>query len=234
MSSPLQSGEGSANTTMVITWFGQACFKIEGEKTTIVTDPFGDDFGLKLSRLTADIVTVSHGHADHNNVAAVKPTGERALYIADTPGEFEVQGAFLYGIPSFHDSAQGAERGSNIIFRIELDGISIGHLGDLGHPLESAQLERLEGVDILMIPVGGVFTINGKQATEAVSQIEPRLVIPMHYQLPALKLSGGKKLDGLDPFCNEIGICPKEILPKLKITKKDLPQDNLQVVLLEA
>lgn len=216
---------------MIITWAGQSCFKIQGDKTTVVTDPFTKDYGLKVPRLTGDVVTISHQHGDHNNIDAVKPAGEHAPFVVSTPGEFEAQGAFIYGTPSYHDDAQGKEHGSNIIFRIELDGISIGHLGDLGHLLEKEQIEKLEGIDILMIPIGGTYTIDGKQATKVISQIEPRLVIPMHYNIKGLKLS--KKIDDTKVFCDEIGVCPKEAIPKLKITKKELPQQDLQVVLLE-
>lgn len=216
---------------MIITWHGQSCFKIQGDRATIVTDPFGPNYGLKVPRLAADIVTISHDHDDHNNSQAVKPTDDKDVFVIDTPGEFESKGVFIYGVPSFHDNKQGAERGLNNIYRIEIDGISIGHLGDLGHLLENGQIERLEGVDILMVPVGGTYTIDGKEATKIISQIEPRIVIPMHYDLKGLKLP--KKIDGLDTFCKEIAICPKEALNKFKIVKKDLPQEDLQVVLLE-
>ena len=216
---------------MIITWHGQACFKIEGEKATIVTDPLGSDYGLKVPRLTADVVTVSHDHGDHSNIAAVKPVGEGKVFIISHPGEYEIKGVFIYGVTSFHDGSQGSERGLNNIYRIELDGISIGHLGDLGHTLEQSQLEKLEGVDILMIPVGGTYTIDGKEATKVISQIEPRIVIPMHYNIKGLKTP--KKIDDLDTFCKEIAICPKETLNKFKVTKKDLPQEDLRVVVLE-
>ncbi len=214
---------------MIINWFGQSCFKITGEKTTIITDPFDDSLGLKTPRLAADIVTVSHDHYDHNNSKAVKGLAQDAPFIINTPGEYEVKNVFIYGIPSFHDDKQGTQRGLNIIYRLEIDGISIAHLGDLGHLLENGQIEKLEGVDILLIPVGGTFTIDGKQATQIISQLEPRLVIPMHYHLPGLKV----KIDDLTSFCKEIGVCPKEAIPKFKITKKDLPQEDLQVVILQ-
>lgn len=197
----------------------------------MVTDPLGPDYGLKVPRLAADVVTVSHDHGDHSNIAAVKPADEGKVFIISNPGEYEVKGVFVYGVASFHDDSQGAERGPNNIYRIEIDGISIGHLGDLGHALEQSQLEKLEGVDILMIPVGGTYTIDGKEATKVISQIEPRIVIPMHYNIKGLKTP--KKIDDLDTFCKEIAICPKETLNKFKVTKKDLPQEDLRVVVLE-
>lgn len=214
---------------MFINWHGQSCFKLVGDKTTVITDPFTNEYGLKVPRLAGDIVTISHDHGDHNNAQAVKGLTQDTPFVIDSPGEYEYKGVFIYGIPSFHDDNQGASRGHNIIYRIEIDGISISHLGDLGHVLENGQIEKLEGTDILLVPVGGNFTIDAKQATKIISELEPRVVIPMHYHIPGLKA----KIDGLDPFCKEIGVCPKEELSKFKITKKDLPQQDLQVVLLQ-
>lgn len=218
---------------MIINWFGQACFKIQGNKSTIITDPFNNSYGLRLPRLAGDIVTSSHDHGDHNNVKIVKEVGEDKPFVINSPGEYEVKNTFIYGIPSWHDDKQGELRGPNIIYRFEIDGISLAHLGDLGHLLENGQIQKLEGIDILMIPVGGNFTINGKQATQIISQLEPRIVIPMHYQIPGLKFKGGEKIDTRDPFCKEIGVCPPETVSKFKIIKKDLPQEDLRVVILE-
>ncbi|NUM25855.1 MAG: MBL fold metallo-hydrolase [Candidatus Buchananbacteria bacterium] len=214
---------------MFINWHGQSCFKLVGDKTTVITDPFDNSIGLRAPRLAGDIVTISHDHGDHNNVEGVKGLNQTEPFIIKGPGEYEYKNVFVYGIASFHDNERGAKRGTNIIYRIEIDGITITHLGDLGHLLENEQLEKIEGTDILLIPVGGDYTIDGKQATKIISELEPRIVIPMHYRLPGLKV----KIDGLDTFCKEIGVCPKEELPKFKITKKDLPQEDLQVVLLQ-
>ena len=216
---------------MIIQWFGQSCFRIESDKSALVTDPFDANIGLRVPRLSANVVTVSHDHDDHNNASAVKGVGEAAPFIITNPGEYEVNNIFIYGIPSFHDDEKGQKRGSNIIYRFELEGMSVAHLGDLGHILENGQTEKLEGVDILMIPVGGTYTINSKQAIQLISQLEPRIVIPMHYAIPGLKLSN--KIDTLDPFCKEIGVCPKETVNKFKISKKDLPQEDLQVVVFQ-
>lgn len=214
---------------MIIKWHGQSCFTIEGDKATIVIDPFDEEIGLKLPKLSADIVLSTHEHADHSNVAAVKGKESENPFVVNGPGEYEVKETFVYGIGSFHDASQGSERGTNTIYRIEIDGISIAHLGDLGHLLEDKQLENLEGVDILMIPVGGNYTIDGKTATKIISQMEPRIVIPMHYKIKGLN----EKIEGLDGFCKEIGVCPPNTVDKLKIVKKDLPQEDLQVVTME-
>jgi len=216
---------------MIITWFGQSCFKIQGLNCTLITDPFDKSCGLKVPRLAADVVTTSHDHQDHNNVKAVKSMADSKPFIIDGPGEYEIKNIFIYGVRSYHDDKEGQERGQNIIYRVEIDGISLAHLGDLGHTLGNGQVEKLEGVDILMIPVGGTYTINAKQATEVISQLEPRIVIPMHYNIPGLKLP--KKLNSVDVFCKEIGVCPKEKISKFKISKKDLPSEKMEVVILQ-
>jgi len=182
------------------------------------------------------LITADHGNAEEmiNRVTGEIDTEHNANpFIITDVGEYEIRDVLVTGIASSHDSSGGSERGSNIIYRLEIDDVSIAHLGDLGHPLENGQLQKLEGVDILLIPVGGVYTIDGKTAVQIINQIEPRLIIPMHYKIPGLKLNG-KMVDGLEGFCKEIGICPKEPTNKLKISKKDLPQEDMQVVVLTA
>lgn len=215
---------------MQIQWLGQSCFKIQsknsGQEITIVTDPYdGDDIGLKPLKLQADIVTVSHGHSDHNNIDAVK--GEP--FIIKTPGEYETKGVFIYGLPAYHDNQEGKERGNIIIFKINTEDISIAHLSDLGHDLSDELLDKIGNVDILLLPVGGTYTIDAKKASEIVSAIEPRIVIPMHYQIPGLKLEN--KLGSVENFLKESGL-PSETMDKLKIAKKDLPQDETKVIIL--
>lgn len=216
---------------MIITWLGHACFKIQDkvgpDGVTVVTDPFAKKFGLKVPNFEADIITVSHQHEDHNNVEALRGKP----FVIDCAGEYDVKNVLVEGVDSFHDDKQGAERGDNIIFRFEIDDISIVHLGDFGQKsLDSAQLEKLAGTDILLIPVGGKYTIDSKQAVEIVSQIEPRIVIPMHYKVPGLKIEG---LAGVDAFVKEMGITPS-YEEKLKISKKDLPQEDMELVVLKS
>jgi len=213
---------------MYITWLGQSCFKLQdkigSDGVTLVTDPYSDDIGLKMPRFEADIVTVSHSHHDHNNIGALRGNP----FIIDTAGEYETKGVFVEGVEAWHDAAEGKERGKNIIYRIEMEDISITHLGDLGHILDTKQLEKLEGTDILLIPVGGKYTINAAKAVEVISQIEPRIVIPMHYKVPGLKID----LDGVEKFIKELGLKPRQE-EKLKILKKDLPQEDMELVVLE-
>jgi len=210
---------------MFINWLGQSCFKIQDKEKIIITDPFGLDCGLKPPRLKADIVTVSHQHNNHNNIKSIM--GE-PLVITE-PGEYEFKDIYIYGLASWHDNQQGAQRGNNIIYRFEIDDLSVTHLGDLGHLLTDEQIASLEGTDVLFVPVGGTYTLDSQQAVKVVSQIEPRIVIPMHYAIPKLKI----KLDSIDKFCKEIGICTQERPTKVKITTKDLPQEHTKVIVMQ-
>lgn len=216
---------------MIINWFGQSCFKIQGQDSTLVTDPFDNSFGLKVPRLAADIVTVSHDFNDANNIDTIKGTGENQPFIIKTPGEYEIKNIFVYGIPTYHNEPGGKEKSPSLLYLIEIDQIKIAHLGNLDHVLSNGEVEKLEGADILMIPVGGNTVLSAKQATELISQLEPRIVIPMNYQIPGLKLKN--KIDGINSFCKEFGVCPTEEINKFKVTKKDLPQEDLKVVILQ-
>lgn len=213
---------------MIITWQGHSCFKIQDkvgpEGVTLVTDPFGKETGLKVPNFEADIVTVSHDHSDHNNVDALRGNP----FVISCAGEYDFKGILVEGIDSHHDSDKGKDRGGNVIYRIEVEDISIVHLGDLGDILDNTQLEKLAGTDILLIPVGGKYTLDAKKAVEVISQIEPRLIIPMHYQTEGLKYD----LDPVDKFVKEIGIAPT-YEEKLKISKKDLPQEDMELVILK-
>jgi len=208
---------------MEITHIGHSCFKIVGKNLTVVTDPFNHPrISLKMPKVEANVVTVSHDHQDHNYKEGVK--GEYLLL--DSPGEYEVKECFFQGILSFHDDKQGAERGTNTIFTMEIDGIHLCHLGDLGTELTSEQLEAMDGVDILMIPVGGTYTIDAKTAVKVINDVTPKIVIPMHYKFPG----GLDNIAPLDKFLNEMGE-EAERLDKLKIMKKDLPEEMKVVIL---
>jgi len=213
---------------MTITWLGQSCFKIQSGDVTLVTDPYTAEVGFKLPRLTADIVTVSHDHFDHNNIDGV--SGENgAPFVIRSPGEFEVKGIFVYGNAFWHDKTEGKDRGPNTAYCIEAEGISLAHLGDLGHTLNEEQIEKLNGVDTLFVPVGGKWTLGASEAVEVINEIEPRIVIPMHYKIPGLKVD----VETIDKFLKEMGASKAERLPKLKIFKKDLPQEETKVIVLE-
>ncbi len=216
---------------MDITYLGHSSFRIRGKNATVVTDPYDSDMvGLKFPKhVAADIVTISHDHKDHNAVEAI----EESPYVINGPGEYEIKGVGIVGVSVFHDNENGAKRGKNTIYRIEIDGISVVHLGDLGHVMNSAQVDELDGVNILLVPVGGVYTIDPSQATQLINDIEPSIVIPMHYGRAELNQKEFGELSPLGAFLKEIGkegIAPQ---PKLTITKDKLPAE-MQVVTLEA
>jgi len=218
---------------MYIQWFGQSFFKIttkneKGQEIILAIDPFDKSYGLKVpSKFGADIVLITHEHKDHNNIDLIKGTNlSQEPFIIAGAGEYEIKGVMIYGIPSFHDDKEGAERGENIIYLLQIEDMWLAHLGDLGQKvLSDEQLEQLKNIDILMIPVGGVFTIDAKDGSNIVSQIEPRVIIPMHYKLPELKLD----IDGVDKFIKEQGLNPEQTEGRLKIVKKDLPSEETKL-----
>jgi L-ascorbate metabolism protein UlaG (beta-lactamase superfamily) len=167
---------------MKIKWRGHASFLIEVENKKIITDPFSENYGYPLKPVVADIVTVSHEHGDHNAVETVagQPRIIRGL------GMVKIDGISIKGIASFHDMHHGRERGLNTIFKISAGGIDLVHLGDLGHVLSTGQAQEIGSVDILLLPVGGRYTINAGEASEIVSLLQPRVVIPMHFGTPHL------------------------------------------------
>lgn len=209
---------------MEIAYLGHSSFKIIGKDLSVVSDPFdGGRVGIEMPRVSTDVVTISHDHFDHNNKASVK--GDFVCF--DTPGEYEIKGAEITGIESDHDDRGGAERGKNTIFIYQIDGIHVCHLGDLGCGLSSEQLEKMDGIDILLIPVGGKVTIDAKAAAKVISEIEPKIVIPMHFRVGKMT-----ELDTLDKFIDAIGKTPKKT-DRLKVQKKDLPEE-MEVVVLKA
>ena len=214
-----------------IYWAGQSCFQISvsnsrDHSADVVIDPFGKEMGIKLPNLSADILLVSHNHPDHNNIEDVKGTP----FVIDGPGEYEVRGVFVQGIPSFHDDKEGKERGLNTIYIIEAEDIRFCHLGDLGQKqLTDEQLEKIDRVDVLMIPVGGEYTISSVEAQKIISQIEPKIVIPMHYALPGLKA----EVADVAKFLKIMG--KNEIAPQDKFVVKTatLPKDGMEIVVLQ-
>lgn len=216
--------------TMDIYWGGQACFRLKGKTVTVIIDPFDPNFtGLKLPKeLQADVVLSTHDHGDHNNTSAVLSPQGRAPAIFKDPGEYEVGGVVITGIPSYHDDTQGSERGLNTIFHLLFDGLNIVHLGDLGQAkLTEGQITQIGEVDILLVPVGSVYTISGKAAADISAQLEPKIIIPMHYFIEGLKF----ELESADKFLKEMGVEEVVAQPKLSITKERLPEEPMVVVL---
>ncbi len=212
---------------MEIHYLGHSCFRIKGKEVTIITDPYSPEIGLKLpKKLEADIVTTSHGHLDHAYAQAVRGN----YFKVGGPGEYEVRGVFITGIPSFHDKKQGTERGKNTIYVMEIEDFRICHLGDLGHLLSDEEVEAIGDIDILLIPVGGQFTIGAKEAAEVVSALQPRIIIPMHYRSEKVNL----ELEDVGNFCKEMGAGAKcEAQDKLVLKKTSLPEDTEELVILK-
>ena len=208
---------------MEVTHLGHSCFKLRGKGVTLLIDPFSEEIGLKMPKMTADAVLVTHKHADHHDLSKVS----EYRVLVEGPGEYEIGGAQIFGISAFHDSSGGKERGKITIYHIKMDGLTIVHLGDLGEKLNDKQIEELDGVDILMIPVGGVFTIDAAKAAEVVAQLEPKIVIPMHYFVPGLKYN----LSPVTNFLKEMGKEGIKPQPKLVITKEKLLEETELVVL---
>lgn len=190
----------------------------------VITDPYSPNLGYSLGKPTARIVTVSHQHPGHSYVQGIG--GEPRLVIR--PGEYEINGVLILGIPTFHDADRGRQRGKNIVYLMEVDEVSVCHLGDLGHVLSAEQVEEIGNVDVLLLPVGGVSTINATMAAEVVRQLEPKAVVPMHYKTQALTW----ELEPVGRFLKEIGVKQVEPQPKLSLTKSSLPAST-QVFLLD-
>jgi len=209
---------------MEISWYGYACFRLRDRGIAIVTDPYDDSVGYQPPRLRAEVVTVSHPHPSHSNVRAVR--GRRKVF--DGPGEYEIQGVFITGISTYHDQKKGKERGTNTVFLFDFGGVSVCHLGSLGHPLTQAQTELLSDVSVLLVPVGGGSTLNAARAAEVISHVEPRIVIPMRYRTPGVAI----RLDPVTRFLKEMGLAKPDTVDSLKVTASSLPEDT-QVVLLK-
>lgn len=208
---------------MTITWFGQSCFRIECKEGSVLIDPFDKTVGLKVPRVKDDLILVTHPHYDHNNLEGV----EGETFVISNPGEYEIKGIHVQGISSFHDKAQGEERGMNTIYRIKAEDMVVCHMGDFGEgKLSDEQVEAIGDIDILMVPVGGHFTIDAKEAVEVISQIEPKVIIPMHYKVPGLTI---KELEGPEKFIKELGLTAENV-DKFKITAKTLPVDGTKLI----
>lgn len=193
-------------------------------------DPYTPDFvGLPAPKLEADIVCISHSHEDHNNAVLVKEVEEgRAPFVISGPGEYEKLGVNVVGVASYHDEKEGAERGKNTIYMVTIDDVNIVHLGDLGQKkLTQEQVEQLTLCDVLLIPTGGVYTITAADAPDIISQLEPKIIVPMHYRVEGLKID----LAPLSEFLSTMGKESSEAQPKLSVSKEKLPEETEVVVL---
>jgi L-ascorbate metabolism protein UlaG (beta-lactamase superfamily) len=206
-----------------IIWHGHSCFRItERNKISVVTDPYGDSIGLPPLKLKADVVTVSHQEAGHNNVSAVK--GDARLIAG--PGEYEIGGVFITAL-AMHFIEQDTAR-LNIAYLFDYDNLTVLHLGDLAHIPDQSTIEALGEVNVLLLPVGGGNGLRAAQAAEVVALIEPNFIVPMHYALPGLKF----QLDPVDKFLKAMGIGKVQESEALKVTTGELPEQSQVVVLL--
>ncbi len=208
---------------MEIVWLGHSCFRIRGKEATIVTDPFDKTLGYQMRKPNANIVTVSHSHPQHSFVDGVAGSPR----VVSRPGEYDIANIFINGIATYHDKEKGAQRGKNTVFFMEIDDVKVCHLGDLGHVPTTEQVEQMSGTDVLLVPVGGVSTLDAAAAGETIGLLEPRLVIPMHYKTEVVKM----ELDPIDRFLKQMGL--KEVVsqPKLSVTKTTLPPETKVLVL---
>ncbi|ACL75452.1 MBL fold metallo-hydrolase [Ruminiclostridium cellulolyticum] len=182
---------------MKIKWFGHSCFLLTSDNgIRILTDPFNEQVGYPLPETRADIVTTSHDHYDHDNVEIIKGSYKHIKGI----GDFTYDNITIRGVSTFHDEMGGAKRGKNTVFIYSIDDITICHLGDLGHALSQEQIKEIGKVDVLLVPIGGVYTIDGNTAIEVIKLLKPRISIPMHYKTEHLSF----ELDGLDSFLSKI------------------------------
>lgn len=213
---------------MKIQYFGHSCFYIKNKEVNVLMDPFASDLvGFKMPKVEAEIVTVSHQHSDHNQTGAV--LGQPMIF--DFPGEYEVKGVKIFGYQSFHDENQGKERGENIIFKVVINNVVLTHLGDLGHNLDNNLIEQLEDTDVLLVPVGGFYTIDCLQAKKIMEQIKPSVTIPMHYQTDKHNQQEFSKLSRLSDFLKLTGHETLTPVPKFEIKSEDeLPENEIIVL----
>ncbi len=209
---------------MDITWYGHSCFRVtERGRAAIVMDPFDASLGYDVPRLKADIVTLSHDAPGHNNVEAVRGF----KHIIAGPGEYEIGGVFITGVATFDPAKENPRR--NVVYVFDFNGLTLVHLGDLDHVPDQRIVDALGGADVVLLPVGGGNALSSAQAAEVVSLLEPRIVVPMHYQTEALQ---GVQLDTVDRFLKEMGVSQTEPEGYLRISASSLPEQT-QVVLLD-
>lgn len=215
---------------MEITYLGHSCFKLKNKLGTVIMDPYDESVGLVLGKQTADVVTISHDHNDHNAYSRIKTASDEEPMVIRVPGDYETRGISVFGTEAWHDDKEGAVRGPNTIFTVLMDGVSVCHLGDLGHKLTESQLGQIGEVDVLLCPVGGHFTIDAKLAVEVMNQLEPKYFIPMHYRTPLHSQEAFGQIAPIESFFNEYGIAPQPV-KKLEVQKVRLPEETEIVVL---
>lgn len=221
---------------MEITYLGHSCFKLKSKLGFVVfVDPFESSMvGESLAKDVADVLLISHDHKDHSNKEVITGAVNREkTFVIDKEGEYEIAGVLITALKTYHDKADGAERGKNLVFSIMMDGLNFVHLGDLGHKLSSGQIEKLGSVDVLMTPVGGEFTIDAEMAMDVVKEVSPSFVIPMHYKTEKSS-EALSKLAPLSHFLEKNKFpTTAESVHKMKLDQASMPDDT-QVLLMNA
>lgn len=209
---------------MDITWLGHSCFRIKGKEVVVVTDPCSPDTGYTLSKVQADLVTISHDHPGHAYLEGIQE-GYKAI---KGPGEYEVKDVYVTGMPSYHDAEKGKTSGKNTIYIIEMEGVTLCHLGDLGHTLSPEVIGEIGNINVLFIPVGGSPTISASAAADLVRNLNPGYAVPMCYKTAVEK----NEIDFPEKFLKELGLKDLAVQPKLVVTRTNIPAST-QVVLLD-
>lgn len=214
---------------MDITWYGLSCFRIREGGVTVICDPYDRTVGLQLPKLRADIVTISHERPGHSNVERIG--GEPKVLRG--PGEYEIKNVFITGATTYHRRQKDQPVERNVVFFLEFDDFTVGHLGDLGEAPAQSEIEELNvgEVDVLMVPVGGGDTLDPTRAVEVIGMFEPKIVIPMHYRQPELTAPWAQNLEPVEKFLRELGAPTPEPQEMLRLTKSSLPEET-QVALL--
>ncbi len=219
------SEKGGKMSEVTIKWFGHAFFLISDNKVKIAIDPFDNNVGYPMPDISADILLMSHGHFDHNNASAVKGNPTQITGY----GKKSAKGIDFMGVKTFHDENQGKERGENSIFVWQMEGVRFAHCGDLGHLLSDQQIKEIGSVDVLMIPVGGFYTIDSKVATQNIEKLKPKVVIPMHYKQPFM--GDNFPIDKVEVFLQGKKNVQKMGKNALVLSKDKLPKETTIFVL---
>lgn len=202
---------------MTVKWLGHSCFLLTDKMgVRVLTDPCDSAIGYDIGMVETDIVTSSHNHYDHNNIAAA---GENAVVITE-PGRYEVKGISIEGFASWHDDAQGALRGPNVMFLFEMDGVRLLHAGDLGQIPDDETIKAIGRVDVLLVPVGGNYTINYQGARDLANILGPKVVIPMHYHTDTVKA----ELDEVNAFLDHASGCA---IHRMRQSEASITPDSL-------